>query len=101
MKRHGYKGAGDISHMMDVVLGWDATAEVIEDWMYEAVAEKYVKDREMRDWMKEVNPYARQNIIEKLLEAIARGMWQADSEMEDELREAYLEIEGDLEERIE
>ena len=26
MKRHGYKGAGDISHMMDVVLGWDATA---------------------------------------------------------------------------
>ena len=101
MKRHGYKGAGDISHMMDVVLGWDATAEVIEDWMYEAVAEKYVRDREMRDWMKDVNPYARQNIIEKLLEAIARGMWQAGSEMEDELREAYLDIEGDIEERIE
>ncbi len=101
MKRHGYKGADDISHMMDVVLGWDATAKVIEDWMYEAVAEKYVRDREMRDWMKEVNPYARQNIIEKLLEAIARGMWQAGSEMEDELREAYLDIEGDIEERIE
>ncbi|HIQ37629.1 MAG TPA: cobaltochelatase subunit CobN [Desulfocapsa sulfexigens] len=101
MKRHGYKGAGDISHMMDVVLGWDATAEVIDDWMYEAVAEKYVRDREMRDWMKDVNPYARQNIIEKLLEAIAREMWQAGSEMEDELREAYLDIEGDIEERIE
>lgn len=38
MKRHGYKGAGDISHMMDVMLGWDATAEVIDDWMYAAIA---------------------------------------------------------------
>lgn len=28
--RHGYKGAGDISHMMDVALGWDATVEVME-----------------------------------------------------------------------
>ena len=101
MKRHGYKGAGDISHMMDVVLGWDATAEVIDDWMYEAIAEKYVLDDETGKWMAEVNPYARQNIIDKLLEAMARGMWQADREMEDRLRDAYLDIEGEIEERIE
>ena len=64
MKRHGYKGAGDISHMMDVVLGWDATAEVIEDWMYERVAKSYVLDPAMRDWMNEVNPHARHNIVD-------------------------------------
>ena len=98
MKRHGYKGAGDISHMMDVVLGWDATAEVIDDWMYEKIANAYALDPEMQKWMKEVNPYALQNILDKLLEAISRGMWNAEDEMEEQLRNAYLEMEGEVEE---
>ncbi|WP_028580515.1 cobaltochelatase subunit CobN [Desulfogranum japonicum] len=98
MKRHGYKGAGDISHMMDVVLGWDATGEVIEDWMYAKIAQAYALDPEMQQWMKEVNPYALQNILDKLLEAISRGMWNADESMEQDLRDAYLEMEGEIEE---
>ena len=98
MKRHGYKGAGDISKMMDVVLGWDATAEVMEDWMYEKMAQKYALDPDMQEWMKDVNPYALQNILDKLLEAISRGMWDASDQMEKELRDAYLDIEGEIEE---
>ncbi|MDR1395844.1 MAG: cobaltochelatase subunit CobN [Deltaproteobacteria bacterium] len=98
LKRHGYKGAGDISHMMDVLLGWDATAGIIEDWMYEKAARAWVLDAEMAAWMKEVNPYARQNILDKLLEAARRGLWQIAPEMEEELKEAYLELEGQLEE---
>ncbi len=98
MKRHGYKGAGDISHMMDVVLGWDATAEVVDDWMYEKIANAYALDPEMRQWMKDVNPFALQNILDKLLEAISRGMWNAGDEMEERLRNAYLEMEGEIEE---
>lgn len=101
MKRHGYKGAGDISHMMDVVLGWDATAEVIDDWMYKKIAEKFALDPEMQEWMKDVNPYALQNILDKLLEAISRGMWNVDQDMENELRETYLEMEGEIEELTE
>lgn len=101
MKQHGYKGAGDISHMMDVVLGWDATGEVIEDWMYAQIAEKYALDPTMQEWMKEVNPYALQNILDKLLEAISRGMWDADENMEQELRDSYLDMEGEIEERTE
>ena len=98
MKRHGYKGAGDISHMMDVVLGWDATAEVIDDWMYEKIASAYALDAEMQEWMKTVNPFALQNILDKLLEAINRGMWNTSGEMEEDLRNAYLEMEGEIEE---
>ncbi len=98
MKRHGYKGAGDISHMMDVVMGWDATAEVIDDWMYERIAKKFALDPEMQEWMKDVNPYALQNILDKLLEAISRGMWNADKDMETQLQEIYLEMEGEIEE---
>lgn len=101
MKRHGYKGAGDISHMMDTMFGWDATAEVMDDWMYEAVAKKYALDPEMQEWMKDVNPHALHNILDKLLEAIGRGMWDADREMEEQLRDEYLEMEGEIEERTE
>lgn len=98
LKRHGYKGAGDISHMMDVMLGWDATAEVMDDWMYETVAKSYALDKQMQQWMKEVNPYALQNILDKLLEAISRGLWEADDDMQRQLKEAYLEMEGEVEE---
>lgn len=101
LKRHGYKGAGDISKVMDIVLGWDATADVMEDWMYERVAGKYALDPQMQAWLKEVNPYALQNILDKLLETIQRGMWNATDEMRERLRDAYLEIEGDIEEAVE
>ncbi len=100
MKRHGYKGAGDISYVLDIVFGWDATTEVIEDWMYEEIARKYALDKEMQKWLKKVNPYALQNIIEKLLEAISRGMWKADKKTEKQLKKIYLEIEGEIEKLI-
>jgi len=98
MKRHGFKGAGDLSRAVDIAFGWDATAEVLEDWMYEELANKYALDKAMQDWLKEVNPYALQNITERLLEAIERGMWQATEEMNKQLRDIYLDIEGVLEE---
>lgn len=98
MQRHGYKGAGDMSRLIDVAFGWDATAEVLEDWMYEQLAQKYALDKKMQDWLNEVNPYALQNITERLLEAVERGMWQADEEMKQELQNLYLSIEGKLEE---
>lgn len=101
MKRHGYKGAGDISKVMDIIIGWDATAEVMDDWMYERVAAKYALDPEMQRWLQDVNPYALQNILDKLLETIQRGMWQASDDMQQQLRDAYLDIEGEIEEVVE
>ncbi|UWG98479.1 cobaltochelatase subunit CobN [Dehalobacter sp. DCM] len=97
MQRHGYKGAGDLSALVDNIFGWDATAEVMEDWMYERLAKTYALDEKMQEWLKEVNPFALQNITERLLEAIKRGMWDASPEMVDELQEIYLDVEGELE----
>ncbi|MFZ5651041.1 MAG: cobaltochelatase subunit CobN [Bacillota bacterium] len=101
MKRHGYKGAGDLSHLVEVAFGWDAAAGVLEDWLYEALAQKYALDQAMQQWFKEVNPWALQNITAHLLEAAARGMWQAPPEMAGALRELYLDIEGEIEARTE
>ncbi len=100
MMRHGYKGAGDISRMVDIAFGWDATAEVLEDWMYEELANRYALDREMQEWLKKVNPHALQNIAERLLEAVDRGMWQASDEMKEELRSIYLDVEGLIEDDL-
>ena len=97
LKKHGYHGAAEFSRQMDYVLGWDATEEVIEDWMYEDLAEKFVLDKAMQDWLKDVNPFALQNMAERLLEAIERDMWQATEEMKKQLQDVYLDIEGVLE----
>lgn len=98
LKRHGYKGAMEVSAMVDIVFGWDATAEVAEDWMYDRITEKYVQNTENREWIKENNPHALMNITERLLEAEQRGMWNASKEKLDELRKIYMSIEGDIEE---
>jgi cobaltochelatase CobN len=97
MKRHGYQGAADLSRNVDFVFGWDATAEVVEDWMYAELAKKYVFDKAMQNWLKDVNPYALQNMVERLLEAINRDMWQAPDEIKKELQSLYLNVEGLIE----
>jgi cobaltochelatase CobN len=97
MKKHGYQGAADLARTLDTVFGWDATVEAVEDWMYEDLAKKYVLDAQMQQWLKEVNPYALQNMVERLLEAVERGMWQASEDMKKQLQQLYLNIEGLLE----
>lgn len=101
LKRHGYKGAQEVSAMVDIVFGWDATSDNIEDWMYDGIAEQFVMNEENRKWMEEVNPWAVHQIAERLLEAQMRDMWHADEEMLEQLRELYQETEGNIEEILE
>src|SRR5205085_9463050 len=98
MLRHGYKGAFELSATVDYLFGYDATTGVVEDWMYEQVTQRYVGAEEVRDFMTRSNPWALRAIAERLLEASERGLWDASSEALETLREAYLDVEGDLEE---
>ena len=99
MEEHEYKGAGDLSTTVDVVLGWDATTGVVSDTLWNDVAEKYALDEDRQEWLRDVNPWALESITETLLEAIDRGLWDADEEMVDELRDINLTVDGDLEAR--
>ncbi len=98
MKKHGYKGAGDLAEYLAVSYQWDATSEIMEDWMYDQYAEKYVLDPAMQQWLKEVNPWALDRMINTLLEAHQRAMWNAKDETIDELKQLMLDVEGELEE---
>ena len=102
MKRHGYKGAFELSATVDYMFGYDATAQVIEDWMYENVTESYVLDPETQEFFRESNPWALRDIVERLLEAIERGMWEnPPPDMKEKLQQMFLDLETDLEARQE
>jgi cobaltochelatase CobN len=98
MRRHGYKGAFEMAATVDYLFGYDATAGVMADWMYDQLTESYVLDLENRKFMAESNPWALHGMAERLLEAVSRGMW-ADPQPAtlDALRQVLLETEGDLE----
>ena len=98
MRRHGYKGAFEMAATVDYLFGYDATAGVMADWMYERLSAEYVLDDENRKFMAESNPWALHGMAERLLEAAGRGMWaQPEQATIDGLRAVLLETEGELE----
>ncbi|RLP87111.1 cobaltochelatase subunit CobN [Micromonospora sp. CV4] len=100
MRRHGYKGAFELAATVDYLFGYDATAGVVDDWMYEHLAAAYLFDETTRDFLERSNPWALRGITERLLEAADRGLWaEPEPATLDRLRDTYLASEGDLEDR--
>jgi cobaltochelatase CobN len=94
MTRHGYKGAFELAATVDYLYGYDATARVVEDWMYERVTAAYIADPEIRKFLEASNPWALRAMAERLLEAAGRGLWDASPAALETLRAAVLEAEG-------
>jgi cobaltochelatase CobN len=94
MRRHGYKGAFEMAATVDYVFGYDATAHVVEDWMYERITETFVADPDLRKFFAQSNPWALRSIAERLMEADRRGLWDASDDARATLTEALLEAEG-------
>ncbi|WP_236789026.1 cobaltochelatase subunit CobN [Amycolatopsis sp. GM8] len=98
MRKHGYKGAFELAATVDYLFGFDATAGVVDDWMYEKLSESYVLDKQNQEFLAKSNPWALRGIIERLTEAADRGLWaEPDPDLLDQLRDVYLRTEGDLE----
>jgi cobaltochelatase CobN len=99
MQRHGYKGAFELAATVDYLFGFDATAGVVDDWMYTKLAESYVFDDQVQQFLRNSNPWALRGMTERLIEAADRGLWaEPDDQVLDDLRSVYLELEGELEE---
>ena len=98
MQRHGYKGAFELAATVDYLFGFDATAGVVHDWMYDRLAHAYVLDGPTQEFLRRSNPWALRGIIERLHEAAERGLWaEPDADTLAAMREVYLEVEGELE----
>jgi len=97
LKEHGYRGVQELSNLVEFSFGWDSTSDVMEDWMYQSMTERFLFDGDNRQWIQENNPDALRKITSRLLEAIERGMWNADQETTEKLRSMFLDSENILE----
>ncbi|MEA5570154.1 cobaltochelatase subunit CobN [Calothrix sp. UHCC 0171] len=74
--RHGYKGAFEMAATVDYLFAYDATAQCVEDHMYEGIAKTYLFDSRVCEFLQQKNPYALRDIAERLLEAYQRNLWE-------------------------
>lgn len=99
MTRHGYKGAFELAATVDYLFGYDATTGVVDDWMYEAISDRYVRDPDVSAFLRKSNPWALHAMAERLLEAAERGLWaEPEPGTLDALRDELLDVEAQLEE---
>ena len=98
IKRHGYKGGLELAATVDYIFGFDATAQIAPDFVYEGLAEHYALSKEMQGFLGGSNPWALNAIAERLLEAAKRELWENPApETLDALRNVLLESEALLE----
>ena len=96
-KEHGYKGCTDIMKRVGRVYGFEASTQMVDDWIFDDITNKFVNDPEMRQFFQDNNPYALEEIARRMLEANQRGLWEADPETLEKLKENYVEIESWME----
>lgn len=98
IKKHGYKGGLELAATVDYIFGFDATAQIAPDFVYEGLAEHYALSQEMRDFLSKSNPWALNAIAERLLEAANRELWEnPNPETLEALRGVLIESETILE----
>jgi cobaltochelatase CobN len=96
--RHGYKGAFEMAATVDFLFGYDATTHCVADFMYEGVAEAYIFNPAVQDFIQRSNPWALRDMAERLLEANQRGLWEkVDPKMLERLRAIVNQAEGAIE----
>lgn len=60
--------------------------------MYHGLTDAFLRNEEMQQFFSESNPWAWQAIAERLLEAIARGLWQDPAPEDLQLLEAARDL---------
>ena len=97
MLRHGAEGVRAIEAHVTNTMGWSATAQAVEPWVYQRLSETFVLDAEMRRRLAALNPEASARMAGRLIEASERNYWQPDPATLAALHDAADELEDRLE----
>jgi magnesium chelatase subunit H len=97
MLSHGYEGVRELSKRLVNTMGWSATADAVDNWVYEDANTTFMKDEEMQKRLLDLNPNSFRKMVTTLLEANGRGYWETSEENLDKLRELYQEVEDRIE----
>lgn len=73
--RHGYKGAFEMAATVDYLFAFAATTGAVRDHHFEVLYHAYLVDEEVRDFLREKNPDALEEMAARFAEAIERGLW--------------------------
>ena len=76
MMRHGYRGAAEIARGVAGLHGYGRTLPARLDRQYDLVFAATLGDTQVDGFLHRSNPEAREDIRGRLLDAIARGLWQ-------------------------
>ncbi len=100
MKEHGYKGAAEISKRVGRLYGWQATANTVDQSIFDDVTRTFLMDEKNRKFFQEQNPWAMEEMGRRLIEAMERGLWSPSPDVREALKRLYLEVEGWIEDRM-
>ncbi len=90
----------ELTTTVDYIFGFDATAHVAPDLVYEGLAAEYALSAEMQRFLEHSNPWALHAIADRLLEAADRGLWEHPAaDTLEALRDARLKAEAFVEAR--
>nr|WP_319389544.1 cobaltochelatase subunit CobN [uncultured Cohaesibacter sp.] len=73
--RHGYKGAFEMAATLDYLFAFAATTNAVGDHHFDQLYEAYIEDEVVADFLKDKNRPAYDDMIDRFLEALDRGLW--------------------------
>ena len=97
MLSHGYEGVRELSKRLVNTMGWSATADAVDNWVYEDTNSTFIKDPEMCKRLMDLNPNSFRRMVSTLLEVNGRGYWETSDENLERLQELYQEVEDRIE----
>jgi magnesium chelatase subunit H len=97
MLSNGYEGVRELSKRLVNTMGWSATADAVDNWVYEDTNTTFIKDEEMCKRLMDLNPNSFRKVVSTLLEVNGRGYWQTSEENIERLQELYQEVEDRIE----
>ena len=100
MEERGYEGGGEIMARLQNAFSWQVMTEEIGDANLDRLVQEYVLDEHMREFLRQENSFALEEAARRFLELEQRGKWRPDEEALKALRDAYLQIEGDMEDGV-
>ncbi|MDD1762744.1 MAG: cobaltochelatase subunit CobN, partial [Methanothrix sp.] len=100
MLEHDFHGTQQVADRVENMLGLAATTHAVENWIWSAIAERYIFDQEMQEKLIRNNPYAAAEVAKRLIEAEKRGYWQSTEQEKNQLRSAYMDMEGRIEDNL-
>ncbi|QSL92739.1 cobaltochelatase subunit CobN [Ectopseudomonas toyotomiensis] len=91
MEKEGYAGTLEMLDLVNNLWGWQATdRSMVRDDQWQAIHDTYVMDKRelgLDAWFEQHNPKAQAQLIERLIEAIRKGYWDASEQTRRELVE--------------